>query len=68
MIDEVYGLYKILMFYDNEYNHANGEDLQRYKKAAAAALGGAVAVACTIVVNKNQLLDFDFLGFLGWFL
>ncbi len=29
---------------------------------------GAVAVACTIVVNKNQLLDFDFLGFLGWFL
>lgn len=27
MIDEVYGLYKILMFYDNEYNHANGEDL-----------------------------------------
>ena len=27
MIDEQYGKYKILMFYDNELNHANGEDL-----------------------------------------
>lgn len=27
MIDESYGEYKILMYYDNEYNRANGEDL-----------------------------------------
>jgi hypothetical protein len=27
MIDEMSGEYRILMFYDNEYNHANGEDL-----------------------------------------
>lgn len=27
MIDEHYGEYRILMYYDNEYNHANGEDL-----------------------------------------
>lgn len=27
MIDEQYGRYRILMFYDNEYNHSNGEDL-----------------------------------------
>lgn len=27
MIDEKYGDYKIIMFYDNEYNHADGEDL-----------------------------------------
>lgn len=27
MIDERYGEYRILMYYDNEYNHANGEDL-----------------------------------------
>lgn len=26
-IDKSYGEYKIMMFYDNEYNHANGEDL-----------------------------------------
>lgn len=27
MIDEQYGEYKILMYYDNRYNHSNGEDL-----------------------------------------
>lgn len=27
MIDEQYGSYRILMFYDNEYNHSDGEDL-----------------------------------------
>lgn len=27
MINESYGQYYILMYYDNEYNHANGEDL-----------------------------------------
>ena len=27
MIDEKYGNYRILLFYDNEYNHADGEDL-----------------------------------------
>ena len=27
MIDEAFGSYKILMYYDNEYNQANGEDL-----------------------------------------
>lgn len=27
MIDETYGDYSILMYYDNEYNKANGEDL-----------------------------------------
>ncbi len=27
MISEQYGLYVINMFYDNEYNHSNGEDL-----------------------------------------
>lgn len=27
MISESYGSYYILMYYDNEYNHANGEDL-----------------------------------------
>ena len=27
MIDEEYGRYKILMFYDNGYNQANGDDL-----------------------------------------
>jgi len=27
MINEQYGRYSILMFYDNEYNHSNGEDL-----------------------------------------
>lgn len=27
MIDERYGKYYIIMYYDNEYNHANGEDL-----------------------------------------
>ena len=27
MINEQYGRYGILMFYDNEYNHSNGEDL-----------------------------------------
>ena len=27
LIDESYGKYKILMYYDNEYNKANGEDL-----------------------------------------
>ncbi len=27
MIDEKYGKYRILMYYDNEYNRANGEDL-----------------------------------------
>lgn len=27
MIDEEYGKFRILMYYDNEYNHANGEDL-----------------------------------------
>lgn len=27
MIDESYGEYSILMYYDNEYNRANGEDL-----------------------------------------
>lgn len=27
MISEEYGKYRILMFYDNEYNHANGEEL-----------------------------------------
>ncbi|MCI7575715.1 MAG: hypothetical protein MSS82_02895 [Bacteroidales bacterium] len=27
IIKESYGEYKIMMFYDNEYNHANGEDL-----------------------------------------
>jgi hypothetical protein len=27
MINELYGKYYITMFYDNEYNRANGEDL-----------------------------------------
>ena len=27
MISEQYGRYSILMYYDNEYNHSNGEDL-----------------------------------------
>lgn len=27
MISENYGMYSIVMFYDNEYNHSNGEDL-----------------------------------------
>ena len=27
MISETYGQYSIIMFYDNEYNHADGEDL-----------------------------------------
>ena len=27
MIHEQYGRYKIIMYYDNEYNHSNGEDL-----------------------------------------
>ncbi len=27
MIDENYGEYRILMYYDNEYNHSDGEDL-----------------------------------------
>lgn len=27
MIDEQYGRYRILMYYDNEYNHSDGEDL-----------------------------------------
>lgn len=27
MIDEHYGKYRIMMYYDNEYNRANGEDL-----------------------------------------
>ena len=27
MINEQYGEYRILLFYDNEYNHADGEDL-----------------------------------------
>ena len=27
MIDDIYGGYSILMYYDNEYNRANGEDL-----------------------------------------
>ena len=27
MIDEEYGYYRILLFYDNGYNQANGEDL-----------------------------------------
>lgn len=27
MIDEMYGDYYILLYYDNEYNHADGEDL-----------------------------------------
>lgn len=27
MIDEEYGRYRIIMFYDNEYNRSNGEDL-----------------------------------------
>lgn len=27
MISEYYGKYYITMFYDNEYNRANGEDL-----------------------------------------
>jgi hypothetical protein len=27
MISELYGKYYITMFYDNEYNRANGEDL-----------------------------------------
>lgn len=27
MISDVYGKYFITMFYDNEYNRANGEDL-----------------------------------------
>ena len=27
MISESYGKYSITMYYDNEYNHANGEDL-----------------------------------------
>lgn len=27
MISEYYGKYRITMFYDNEYNHADGEDL-----------------------------------------
>jgi hypothetical protein len=26
-ISEYYGKYYIVMYYDNEYNHANGEDL-----------------------------------------
>lgn len=26
-IEEYYGKYYIAMYYDNEYNHANGEDL-----------------------------------------
>ena len=27
MIDEQYGEFRILLYYDNEYNHSNGEDL-----------------------------------------
>ena len=27
MISEIYGKYLITMYYDNEYNRANGEDL-----------------------------------------
>ena len=27
MINEEYGKYRIIMYYDNEYNHSNGEDL-----------------------------------------
>ena len=27
MIDEQYGQYRILMYYDNEFNHSDGEDL-----------------------------------------
>ena len=27
MIDEHYGRYRIIMFYDNEFNHSDGEDL-----------------------------------------
>ena len=27
MIHSEYGKYRIVMFYDNEYNHAQGEDL-----------------------------------------
>ena len=27
MINEFYGMYNIAMFYDNEYNHSDGEDL-----------------------------------------
>ncbi|MGM9831422.1 MAG: hypothetical protein ACI3Z5_05335 [Paludibacteraceae bacterium] len=27
MINQIYGKYYIVMYYDNEYNHANGEDL-----------------------------------------
>lgn len=27
MISDLYGKYYITMFYDNEYNRANGEDL-----------------------------------------
>ncbi len=27
IINEVYGQYYIAMFYDNEYNHSNGEEL-----------------------------------------
>lgn len=27
MIDDEYGEYRILMYYDNEYNRANGSDL-----------------------------------------
>ena len=27
MISQQYGRYRIIMYYDNEYNHANGEDL-----------------------------------------
>lgn len=27
IIDEIYGKYRIIMYYDNEYNKANGEDL-----------------------------------------
>ena len=27
MIDEMYGDYYILLYYDNGYNHADGEDL-----------------------------------------
>ena len=27
MIDERYGKYRLLMFYDNGYNQANGDDL-----------------------------------------
>ena len=27
IISETYGRYYITMFYDNEYNHSNGEDL-----------------------------------------